>query len=129
MTNIQDEQGRSLISWYEAPSQEQEEFIDHGELFTLFLQVKQNKKQYTARDVKRADRARKFQHITGQPVKIILHEDDSNILHKFPILQEDVEIAEDIYGPSVPYLQVKNPPQSPEYGACCSDEVYQRRHL
>ena len=45
------------------------------------------------------------------------------------MLQEDVEIAEDIYGPSVPYLQAKNPSQSPKYGACCSDEVYQRRHL
>ena len=39
-----------------------------------------NKKQYTPPDVKRADRARQFNHITGQSVNQILHAVDNNIL-------------------------------------------------
>ena len=36
-----------------------------------------------------------------------MHALDNNILHNLPILWEDVRMAEDIYGPSVPYLQGK----------------------
>ena len=70
-------------------------------------QVKDKKERYTARDIKRADRARRFQHITGHPIKRILHEFDNNILQNLPILQEDVRMAEDIYGPSIPHLKGK----------------------
>ena len=66
-----------------------------------------NKKKYTTRDVNRADRARRFHHITGQPVKRILHAVGNNILKIFPILREDIIMAEDIYGPNVPHLQGK----------------------
>ena len=67
-------------------------------------QVQYNKVIYTAHDIKRADRARQFQHITGQPINRILHEVDNNILQNLPIMQEDVRMAEDIYGPSIPHL-------------------------
>ena len=69
-------------------------------------QVHDKKERYTARDIKRADRARRFQHITGQRIKIILHAVDNNILQNLPILREDVIMAEDIYGPSIPHLKV-----------------------
>ena len=70
-------------------------------------QARENNKQYTACDVYRADHARQFQHISGQPVKWILHALDNNILQNIPIFREDVGMYEDIYGPSVPYLQGK----------------------
>ena len=43
-------------------------------------QVQDKKERYTARDIKCADRARQFQHITGQPIKLILHAVDNNTL-------------------------------------------------
>ena len=67
-------------------------------------QVEKKKKQYTTCDIKREDHARWFQHITSQPVKQILHVVDKNNLQNLPILQKDFGMAEDIYGPSVPYL-------------------------
>ena len=70
-------------------------------------QVQDKKERYTARDIKRADRARRFQHITCQLMNRILHAVDNNILKNLPILQEDVRMAEDIYGPSIPHLKVK----------------------
>ena len=68
-------------------------------------QVEEKKKQFTARDVESYGCARWFQHITSQPVKLILHAVDSNILQNITILQEDFGMAEDIYGPSVPHFQ------------------------
>ena len=70
-------------------------------------QVEWNKRQYTARNVKMSDCARRFQHITVQPVKQILHAFDDNILQNLLILWEDVRMAEDIYVPSVPHFQGK----------------------
>ena len=70
-------------------------------------QAEENKKQYTARDVKRADCGRRFQKINGQPVKQILNAFDKKILYNLPIMQEDFGMAEDIYKPSVSYLQGK----------------------
>ena len=67
-------------------------------------QVKEKKKHYTTRDIKRYDNVRRFQHITGRPVKWILHAVENNILQIFPILQENFEMSEDICGPSVPHL-------------------------
>ena len=69
--------------------------------------VEENKKQYTARDIKRPDRVRLFQHINCQPVKWIIYAVDNNILQNFSILWEDVGIAEENYGPIVPHLQGK----------------------
>ena len=68
-------------------------------------QVQSKNKRYTARDIKRAGPSRKFQHITGQPIKQILHPVDNNILKNLPILQEDAIMAEDIYGPIIPHLK------------------------
>ena len=53
------------------------------------------------------DLASKFQHITIQPVKIILHEVYKKILQNIPIMKEDVSMDEDIYGTSVQHLQGK----------------------
>ena len=70
-------------------------------------QVQDKKERYNARDIKRADCARRFQHITSQPIKRILHAVDNNILQNLPILREDVRMTEDIYGPSIPHLKGK----------------------
>ena len=70
-------------------------------------QVQDKKERFTARNIKWADRARQFQHITGQPVKQIIHAVDNNILKNLPILREDVRMAENIYGPSITDLKVK----------------------
>ena len=70
-------------------------------------QVQDKKEIYTARNIKRADRARRFQHITGQPINRILHAVDNKVLQNFPILREEVRMAEDIYGPSIPHLKGK----------------------
>ena len=69
--------------------------------------VQKKKERYTARDIKRADRARRFQNITGHPIKQILHAVDNKILQNLPILREDVRMVEDIYGPSIPHLKGK----------------------
>ena len=50
-------------------------------------QVKYKKKGYTNRDIKRADRARQFHHITGHMIKWILNSVDNNILENLPILR------------------------------------------
>ena len=70
-------------------------------------QVQYKKERYTARNIKRAGCARLFQNITGQPIKHILYAVDNNIMQNLPILREDVRMAEDIYGPSIPHLKVK----------------------
>ena len=70
-------------------------------------QVQDKKERYTACNIKRSGRARQFQHITGQPIKQILHAVDNNILQNLPIMREDVRMAEDIYGPSIPHLKGK----------------------
>ena len=43
-------------------------------------QIKEKNKQHTARNVKKADHARQFQHITVQPVNYILQGVDNTIL-------------------------------------------------
>ena len=78
-----------------------------NDLRFLNPQVEEKKKQYTACDVNRAYFARQSCHITGQSVKRILNVVDNNVLQNLPILQEDSRVYEDIYVPSVPYLQVK----------------------
>ena len=55
----------------------------------------------------RADGSRQLQNITNQPVKLILHAVDNNILQNTPIIWEDVGMTEEIYGTSVPNLQGK----------------------
>ena len=69
------------------------------------LKVGENKKNYADRDINRDDGARRFYHITGRPVNIILHVTNNNILQNLPILWEDVGVDEVIYGSSVPHLQ------------------------
>ena len=70
-------------------------------------QMQDKKEKYTAHNIKRADRARQFQHITGQTIKRILHAVNNNILKNLPIKQEDFRTAEDIYWPSIPHLKGK----------------------
>ena len=70
-------------------------------------QVQDKKKGYTAPNIKRVDCARRFQHITDQPIKRILHAVNNNILQNLSILWEDAITAEDIYEPSIPHLKGK----------------------
>ena len=69
--------------------------------------MQEKKKGHTALDIKRADCARQLQNITDQQIKLILHAVDNNIPKNLPILQEDVGMAEDIYGTIIPHLKVK----------------------
>ena len=78
-----------------------------NELHSPIPQVQDKKEIYTTHDIKRADSTRRFQHITGHPIKRILHAVDNNILKNLPILREDVRMAEYIYGPSIPHLKGK----------------------
>ena len=70
-------------------------------------QVQDKKKRYTARYIKRADRARRFQNITGQSINGILHSVYNKILQNLPILREDVRMDTDIYGPSITHPKGK----------------------
>ena len=70
-------------------------------------QVQDKKERYTDRNIKRADRARRFQYINGHLIKRILHAVDNKILQNLPIMREDVRMAEDIYGPSITHLKGK----------------------
>ena len=83
---------------------------------SLIPQVKDKKERYTACDIKRSGRARQFQNITGQPIKRILHAVDNRILQNLPILQEDVRMAGNIYGPSIPHLKCKTLRRKIQYG-------------
>ena len=49
-------------------------------------QMQEKKKHYTSHNVKRADSARKFQHITGKTVNRILQTVDNRILQTPPII-------------------------------------------
>ena len=71
------------------------------------LKFEEKKKHYISHDEKRTDCARQLQHITNQTVKQILHAVDNNILMNLPIMQEDIGMAEDIYGSSVTHFQGK----------------------
>ena len=70
------------------------------------LQVHGKNKRYTTLDIKLDDRARQFQNITDHPIKRIIHSVDNKILQNLPIMQEDVRMDEDIYGPSIPHIKV-----------------------
>ena len=78
-----------------------------NDLHSPIPQVQDNKKGYTARNIKRANRVRRFQYITGQLTEQILHAINNKILQKFPILREDVRMVEYVYGPSIPHLKGK----------------------
>ena len=83
-------------------SNNNEHIMVNNSHFTI-TQVQEKKKHYTICDLKRDNCARLSQHITRQPVKQMLHTVDNNNLQNLPILQEDVRMVEDIYGPSVTY--------------------------
>ena len=78
-----------------------------NDLHSPIPQVNDKKERYTACDIKRDDRARQSHHINGKPIKQILYAVDNNILQNLPILREDVIMAEDIHGPSIPHLKGK----------------------
>ena len=69
--------------------------------------VEEKKKQYNSRDVKSYYHTSLFHNITVQSSNIILHTVYNNILQNLPIFQEDVEMAEGIYGFSVTNFQGK----------------------
>ena len=69
--------------------------------------VEENKKKYTDRDVERADRARRFQELSGSSLATFLDVVDNNLLKNNPITRDDVKMTEDIYGTCVSNLQGK----------------------
>ena len=71
------------------------------------LTVEKNKARYTARDIERANRARKFQEITGTSLETLLGVIDRKLLLNLPITRADVKAAEDIYGTSLAHLKGK----------------------
>ena len=73
--------------------------------YSPIAQVQYKNKRYTARNIKRADRARQSQNITGQKIKQILHAVDDKILQNLPILREDVRMAENTYVCSITHLK------------------------
>ena len=69
-------------------------FIMANNSHSHITQVEQKKKHYTTHDIKRADHARQFKHITGQPMKQVLYAVENNILQNFPNLRENVVMTE-----------------------------------
>ena len=70
-------------------------------------QAKDKKKGYINHNIKIAYCESQFQHITGQPIKWILHAVNNIIRKNLPILQEDVVMSEDIYVPSITHVKCK----------------------
>jgi hypothetical protein len=69
--------------------------------------VAKNKAGYTTRDIKRANKARKFQETTGMSLHTLLETIDRKLLTNCPITRADVKAAEDIYGTSIAHLKGK----------------------
>ena len=66
--------------------------------------VEEEKKKYTAPDIARADHVRRFQNMSGESLKRMLHEVNNKVNQKFNVNREYIKMAKDIYGPSVPHL-------------------------
>ena len=66
------------------------------------MKEEENKARYIAR----SDNVRQFRHITGQSIKRMLHEVYNNIIINFTVTWKYIKMAEDIYIPSVPNMQV-----------------------
>jgi len=69
--------------------------------------VEENEKKYMDRDVKRADRARRFQKVSGSSLTTFLDVVDNNLLKTNLITRNDGKMTEDIYGTCVSNLQGK----------------------
>ena len=69
---------------------------------------------YTNRQVVRADRARKLYHMLGAPtianLKAVLRQ---NLLRNCPVTTEDVNLAEEIFGPDISTLKGRSTRPSP----------------
>ena len=75
--------------------------------YSPITQVEDRNKRYTANNIKIYDHTRRPQNITGKSIKRLFYEIDNNIMQKLPMLQEDNEISEDIYGTSITHLEGK----------------------
>ena len=76
--------------------------------------VKDNKSDFTSREIARAKKARDLYHGLGVPsvkdFKAIIR---MNAIKDNPITMEDVDIAEKIYGPSISSMKGKTTRQAP----------------
>jgi hypothetical protein len=81
----------------------------------MVMTVKEKKSKYSEQDVRRAELARKLQHVIGHPLtkqfkKIIA----GNYLLNCPIGDDDITTAEDIFGQSIGVLKGKTVHKKPE---------------
>ena len=76
--------------------------------------VSKNKENYSNKDVKKAYKARNFQHtIWNASTKALLKNVDNHEQNNCPITREYLRVEEDILGPNIQSLQVKTPRKTP----------------
>lgn len=76
---------------------------------TMLLEtIEENKQNYSTRDVNRAEKARKLQHVIGHvSAKDLLRIAKNNLLLNCPVTARDVRLMQAILGPSIPGLKGK----------------------
>ncbi len=77
--------------------------------------VEGNKKGFSARDIERADEARKFQHVMGSPpLRNLKYFIRQGLVDNCPVTTKDLDIAEKIYGPDVSTLKGRSTRSKPK---------------
>ena len=85
----------------------------HG--VNLLNSVEDNKSKYSARQIKRADKARATYYMIGLPsVRDYKNLIRFSLIKNCPVTIKDIKIAEDIYGPSISALKGKTRRQRPD---------------
>ena len=75
---------------------------------TMVSTVKENESFHTKREIERAREARRLYHAIGTPtIKNYKNIIRSNMIKNCPVTEQDIDLAEEIYGPDVSYLKGK----------------------